>query len=601
MSAAAASPKKRVLRKHDMPFGAEILETGQTRFRLWAPDSEDVQLELTEKQIRLPMTRQNDGWVECLREDCPAGTTYRYVIGGELAVPDPASRFQPDDIDGPSQVVDPKTYEWQDEQWRGRPWEEAIIYELHVGTFTPEGTFEAARKHLGELKALGITCVEIMPVADFPGTRGWGYDGVLLFAPEASYGMPDAFKAFIDEAHRLGLMVMLDVVYNHFGPSGNYLYAYASRFFTDRYSTPWGDAVNYDGEDSATIRDFIIHNALYWLEEYHLDGLRLDAVHAIKDNSPRHILSELQARAREAFADTRHIHLVLENVDNEAKWLGQGSYRAQWNDDIHHCWHRLLTGEASGYYADYDNPRDLLRRCLAEGFAFQGENSAFFGNKPRGEKSDHLPPSCMIAFTQNHDQIGNRAFGERLDDLADPAAIRLSMATLLLSPQIPMLFMGQEWSARTPFLYFCDFTDESLAQSVREGRREEFSHFPEFSSPEKREAIPDPSSLKTFNLSCLDWQAQDRTFWENTHQLLAIRHANVMPLLKTGWKHTESGTAEAGGLWVCWHFAGGTLSLRANYANEPCATLPRFDGNRLWGDDRQELKPWGGEIRIDLS
>jgi maltooligosyltrehalose trehalohydrolase len=350
-----------------------------------------------------------------------------------------------------------------------------VIYELHVGTFTPEGNFQAIIGKLDYLVDLGVTAIEMMPIADFPGRRNWGYDGVLPFAPDSIYGRPDDLKALVDAAHACGIMVFLDVVYNHFGPDGNYLAAYAPQFFNNNRTTPWGAAINYDGPHSRPVRDFAIHNALYWIKEFHLDGLRLDAVHAITDLGPRHLLDELAERVRAA-AGARHVHLILENEENAATTLLRNArgqplhYTAQWNDDLHHVLHVAATGEAAGYYREYKGDTDKLGRALAEGFAFQGEMMAYRG-KPRGESSAHLPPGAFVAFIQNHDQIGNRAFGDRLGRIAPPEAVRAVAAMYLLAPQTPMLFMGEEWGASHPFPFFCDFGGE-LSGAVRNGRRE---------------------------------------------------------------------------------------------------------------------------------
>ena len=437
-----------------MPFGAEIGPEG-TRFSLWAPSARDVSLVLDSDEYPLPDS--GEGWRELILPQSRAGARYAYKVDEGPLVPDPASRFQPQDVQGRSLVIDPHTYTWEDAQWRGRPFEEAVLYELHIGTATPEGNYAALTKKLAELVDLGVTAIELMPLADFPGRRNWGYDGVLPFAPDAVYGAPDELKRLIDRAHALGLMILIDVVYNHFGPSGNHLSRYAGAFFTKRHVTPWGDGINFDGEDSRHVREFFTHNALYWLEEFHADGLRFDAVHAIKDDSATYVLAEIASRVRQRFP-RREIHLILENDANEARWLERDAcarprfYTAQWNDDFHHAWHSLLTGEIEGYYADYvDDLLSRLGRTLAEGFAYQGEASAHRGGRARGEKSAHLPPSAFVAFLQNHDQTGNRAFGERLSHLADPLKLSLARAVLALSPQIPMFFMGEEWAASSPF------------------------------------------------------------------------------------------------------------------------------------------------------
>lgn len=452
-----------------MPFGAELMATGDVCFRLWTPTAKKVDLciENPEGTAILAMNAQEGGWFELKTEQAAAGSLYRYQIDGEVQVPDPASRFQPEDVHGPSEVINPRVFEWQDEKWTGSPWEEAMIYEAHVGTFTAGDSFHALEARLDHLLELGITVLELMPVADFPGRWNWGYDGVSLFAPDSCYGRPDDLKSLVQAAHVRGLMVFLDVVYNHFGPEGNYLHRYAPDFFTQRHHTPWGAAINFDGENAHWVRRFFIHNALYWLEEYHFDGLRLDAVHAIEDASRPDILEELAETVARAFSQERLVHLVLENDNNAARYLSRKSnrqprwYVAQWNDDIHHALHVLAIGETQGYYMDYANKPILhLERCLCAGFDFQGQNSPYRGHKPRGEPSDALPPGVFAAFFQNHDQTGNRAFGERINALAAPEAVRALAALLLLSPFPPLLFMGQEWGSRQPFPFFCDFNEE---------------------------------------------------------------------------------------------------------------------------------------------
>jgi malto-oligosyltrehalose trehalohydrolase len=416
-----------------------------------------------------------------------------------------------------------------------------VIYELHVGTFSPEGTFAGVEKRLDHLSDLGATAIELMPVADFPGRRGWGYDGVLPYAPDAAYGRPEDLKRLVAAAHARGLMVVLDVVYNHFGPEGNYLHLYAPQFFTERHHTPWGAAINFDGAQARPVRDFFVHNALYWLEEFHFDGLRLDAVHAIADDSSPHILMELASAIRGGPGRDRHVHLVLENDSNQARYLrraadgGVALYDAQWNDDVHHAFHVLLTAESDGYYADYaGNPTRLLARCLTEGYAWQGETSGHRGGLPRGEPSAHLPPAAFVSFLQTHDQVGNRALGERLAALAAEPALRAATVAWLLSPAPPMLFMGEEFGAATPFLYFCDFTGD-LAAAVRDGRRREFAQFTRFSDPAAQAAIPDPNAPETFARSRLDWGCTGHpphARWLALYrQLLALRRAHLVPRL----------------------------------------------------------------------
>lgn len=586
-----------------MPFGAEPDGAGCCRFRLWAPGARSVSLRLGEDSPRqLPMESLDEGWYE-LTTPAPEGTPYCYVID-ELCVPDPASRGQQEDVHGPSLVVDPGAREWHDGSWKGRPWEEAVFYELHVGTFSPEGTFDGVRSRLDYLADLGVTAVELMPVADFPGRRNWGYDGVLPFAPDRAYGHPDELKALIEAAHERGLMVFLDVVYNHFGPEGNYLYLYAPAFFSKRHHTPWGAALNFDGEGSHWVREFFIENALYWLEEYHLDGLRLDAVHAIEDDSHPDILEELAARVRDHFGDDRHIHLVLENDRNQARYLGRDRFDAQWNDDIHHVFHVLTTDEETGYYADYaETPLDLLGRCLTEGFAYQGEWSRY-REEPRGEHTDDLPATAFVSFLQNHDQVGNRAFGERLPQLSGEAALRAVTALLLLSPSPPLIFMGQEWATERPFPFFCDFGAE-LAPKVTQGRREEFARFPAFSDSEVRARIPDPVAKATFNAARLPWEELEQpahSGWLGYfRELLHLRREHLTERLP-GLQRRGSGYRLLGenGLVVHWTFRdGGRWLLLGNLGPEPISDLRLPQGRRVFmfptssAQWQQWLPPWG--------
>ena len=570
---------------HRMPFGAERLSDGSTRFRLWAPACPQVTLEIVADASlpepadgvrQVPMQRVAGDWHQCVVPSLPAGTGYRYRLPGGLAVPDPASRSNPSDVHGPSALTDPLAYAWRDGHWRGRPWHESVIYELHVGTFTPQGTFASARERLADLAGLGVTVVELMPVADFPGRRGWGYDGVLPFAPEASYGTPDALKALVDEAHALGMSVLMDVVYNHFGPEGNYLHAYAPQFFDPSRQTPWGAAIDFDGASSRVVRDFFVHNALYWVEEFRCDGLRLDAVHAIDDRSSPDIVTEIADALRSGPGRARHVHLVLENDRNQARYLARDERAnprlasAQWNDDAHHVFHVLLTGQRDGYYADYaDAPLERLGRSLAQGFVYQGEASAFRGGAPRGEPSAHLPPQAFVDFLQTHDQVGNRAMGERLDALADPVLMPAALACLLLSPAVPMLFMGEEWGASTPFLFFCDFGPE-LAKAVSEGRREEFGRFEAFRDPGARLAIPDPNELRTFEASRLDWG--ERTGAPHSERealvraLLAIRRRELVPRLE-GMR--RGGEFRVDGAWLTLRWTlgdGARLGLQVAFA-----------------------------------
>lgn len=579
--------------QHDMPFGAELLPDGRVCFQLWAPAARQVdvcpQIGVTgqsssqtvpNEQAYLPMRAEPGGWFRLTTDKATSGMRYLFRIDGGMLVPDPASRFQPEDVHGPSEVIDPGSWMWNDSAWRGRPWEETVIYELHVGTFTPHGSFAAVQDRLDYLVELGITAIELMPVADFPGERNWGYDGVYLFAPDSRYGRPEDLKALVDAAHGRGLMVFLDVVYNHFGPEGNYLNVYAPQFFTERHLTPWGAGINFDGEHSEQTRQFFIDNALYWLEEYHFDGLRLDAVHSIVDDSQPDILVELAQRIHEHFGDSRHVHLILENDHNAAHYLARNNasqplwYTAQWNDDLHHTLHVLLTGEPDGYYQDYtDNPIHHLGRCLTEGFAYQGEHSAYRDGRPRGEPSSHLPPTAFVSFLQNHDQVGNRAFGERIARLARPEQIRAAMTILLLAPSPPLLFMGEEWGCTQPFAFFCDFGPD-LAAKVIAGRLEEFGHFPQFSDTASRTRIPNPMDPETFEQAKLDWNSCDLSEhkqWLALHrELLALRRREIIPRLHhmTDPKKafTQSGDRALSASWVLGD--GSELVLIANLGEQ---------------------------------
>ncbi len=589
------------IRRHAMPFGAQLTTQG-VRFRLWAPDCEAPGLCIEDGQpaSARPMAAVGNGWFERVEPEAGAGTRYCFAVNDGLRVPDPASRFNPDDVHAASEVIDPADFDWQDTAWRGRPWEDAVVYELHVGTFSPEGTFAGVTERLDYLVELGVTAIELMPVADFPGARNWGYDGVLLFAPDSRYGRPEALKALIQAAHAKGLMVLLDVVYNHFGSEGNYLYVYAKPFFSARHHTLWGAAINFDGPDSRTVREFFIHNAVYWLEEYHLDGLRLDAAHAIHDGSARPFLDELAQRVHAAVDPERQVHLILENDANAVSHLGPGRYAAQWNDDLHHALHVLISGETDGYYVDYAAaPIRHLGRCLAQGFAYQGEASIHRG-RTRGEASAHLPPHAFVAFLQNHDQIGNRAFGERITRLAPEPAVRAAVAVYLLAPAIPLLFMGEEFAAATPFQFFCDFGAE-LRAAVTEGRRREFRKFARFAGPAAQAAIPDPNQAETFLASKLDWASPDSVIgaeWLAYYRaLLKLRRDVLLPRLRGMDGHAGRFDVLApAGLRVQWRLGdGSTLWLLANFSAAPLRTAAPA-GERVFatpdGTDAERLEPW---------
>jgi len=587
-------------RRHHMPFGAELTASGEVRFRLWAPAARQVELLLCDVHgaavHAAPMQALEDGWFALLTGAAGVGSLYRYRIDGTREVPDPASRCNPLGVHGPSEVIDPTAWVWEDADWHAPPWHAGVLYELHVGTFNAAGTYASVVPRLAHLQRLGVTAIEFMPLGAFPGERNWGYDGVLPYAPQASYGRPEELKALIVAAHQHGLAVILDVVYNHFGPEGNYLHLYAPQFFDARHHTPWGDAINFDGAGSRTVREFFIHNALYWLEEYHIDGLRLDAIHAVHDESELHIIRELAYAARTGPGRGRNIYLTLENLHNAVALLGRegapDTCDAQWNDDVHHCLHVLLTGETQGYYGDYsERPRQLLCRALAEGFAYQGETSRFLGTR-RGERSVHLPSSAFIDFLQNHDQVGNRPRGERLTQLVhEAAALRAATAVVLLAPQPPLLFMGEEWGAPEPFAWFCDF-EPQLAVQVRAQRAREVP------------GSPDPGAVTTWAAARLDWSRLRRDpharWLTHYRRLLAIRRRDIVPLLP----HLNAGrctpAAGDGAFAVDWAARERTLHLIANLGAAPAPLPARAAGRVIFATHpgvratlaRNELAPW---------
>jgi maltooligosyltrehalose trehalohydrolase len=568
-------------------FGAVSGRAGAT-FRLFAPAARSVDLVVRAggAEHSLAMSARGDGWFSTSDPGASPGMRYGFRIdGGSAIVPDPASRFQPDGVHGLSELVDPARLAPADTGWCGRPWNELVFYELHVGTFTPGGTYASAIERLDALVDLGITAIELMPLAQWPGARNWGYDGVLPYAPAERYGRPEELVTLIEAAHRRGLAVFLDVVYNHFGPEGNYLHGYAPVFFTDRYQTPWGAAINYASDD---VRAFFIENARWWLEAYGFDGLRLDATQMIFDERSPSVLEELRASIAAWTPPGRRVHLVVENDHNDNRLLHTG-YDAQWNDDFHHAVHVLTTGEHGGYYADYAaRPAWMLGRTLTAGYGYQGEPSPFRGGAPRGSRSDDQPLAKFIDFLQNHDQIGNRARGERLSMLTSPEALRAAAAVLLLAPSPPLLFMGEEWAASTPFLFFCDFEPE-LAHLVTEGRRREFAGFPEFADPRARETIPDPSAAVTFEHSVLDWDERGAephgSMLAHYRALLALRQAEIVPRID-GLNARDAVFVEhgPGALEARWKIADGLLLLEANLAAAPAAGFSETPpGRRFFG------------------
>ncbi len=594
-------------------WGATMSPSGTTRFALWAPAQSAPRLRTGGNVTLLGLVQ--GGWFETELEGLSAGSPYCFILDDGKSVPDPAARAQCGDVHGPSRLVDPNRYRWKTIEWQGRAWHEAVIYELHVGTFTPEGTFRAAAEKLDHLADLGVTAIELMPVAQFSGERGWGYDGVLIYAPHQAYGTPEDLKAFIDAAHARGLMVLLDVVYNHFGPDGNYLHLYAPQFFNSGRKTPWGAAIAYN---IPAVRRFFIDNAMYWLSEYCLDGLRLDAIDQIVDDLSPDLLEELARTVRQHIGD-REIHLTTEdsrNITRLHKRDARGRarlYTAEWNDDFHNVTHVIATGENEGYYEDFtDKLEQRFARALCEGYVFQGETSLHASGKPRGEPCAMLPPVAFIDFLQNHDQIGNRAFGERLTLLASNDLRRVLVAITLLSPSIPLLFMGEEWEERRPFLFFTDFHGE-LAALVRDGRRSEFKAWAAFSDPATRFQIPDPNDPGTFAASRLDWEALTTAAGHDAfrfvRRLLEIRSKLVTPRLA----HVKGGQAsvreaEDGIIAVSWRLDGDAqLHLDANIAGSPRSAPQTPDGRVLFsypdqastGAQRSQLPGPSVIVRLD--
>jgi maltooligosyltrehalose trehalohydrolase len=502
-------------------FGAQVID-GATRFTLWAPAAADVRLvvESGERTGDHPMRREPDGTFHAEVPGVRAGDLYRFRMDGAAPLPDPASRFQPLGVHGPSQVIDPDAYHWTDDGWSGLDRERTVFYELHVGTFTREGTFTAAAARLPYLRDLAITVIELMPVADFAGHRNWGYDGVCLFAPARAYGEPDDLRRFVDEAHRLGLAVVLDVVYNHFGPDGAYMSTFAPSFFSSRHCNAWGDGVNVDGPGSPLVRRFITENAACWISDYHMDGLRLDATHALPDDNEVHIVAEIAEAARRAAG--RSVMVVAEDHRNLNVMLHEPAQRGWgldgvWADDFHHIVRRILAGDSEGYYEDFRASMEDLATTLRQGWFFTGQHSRHLSER-RGTDPAGIPPRKFVVCLQNHDQIGNRAFGDRLHHGIPLSAYRAASALLLLAPQTPLLFMGQEWAASTPFRYFTDHNAE-LGEQIVQGRRREFERFSEFRNPALRERIPSPQDPGTFEACRLRWEETDSEPHRGTREL----------------------------------------------------------------------------------
>lgn len=599
---------------HRMRFGTEISDDKVT-FRLWAPRQKTVLLRLHGRPARV-MERDAEGLHQLTLKAIPPGTRYRFELVDGSQIADPASRFQPDGIEAPSEVIDPAAYRWETADWPGRDWEEAVLYEMHIGTFTQEGTWRAATRRLDHLAALGITAINLMPAAQCFGGFNWGYDGGLWFAPASAYGRPETFKAFVDAAHRRGIMVLLDVVYNHFGPVGNRL-ADLMPIFTKKYDSPWGEAMNLDGPGSERVRDFILENALYWLTEFNLDGLRFDALHVLEDASNTHFFELLTARCRAAFPH-RKIHLVAENSDNEARWLDRDArlvpkfFTAQWNDDLHHLIHAALTREDTGYYADYAHKTggaQRFARALAEGFAYQGERKPD-EDRVAGAPSAGLPPTAFVSYVQNHDQVGNRVLGSRITELAPAQAIRAATALVLLMPQIPMLFMGEEFLARTPFLFFSDMPDE-MKLSTERGRQEELHSTPEPDDPASPDAheAPSPTDPATFRASKLDWKDCDRAKGREglalMRNLIDLRRHEIIPRLR-GTEGFAGAADEIGRFAASVRFRlgdGSGLRLDVNLKDKAQEGFAPPEGRRIWAEGETEgtrLGPWSLRVLLSL-
>ncbi|HUP44300.1 MAG TPA: malto-oligosyltrehalose trehalohydrolase [Thermoanaerobaculia bacterium] len=514
------------------PLGATLLEDNRCELRVWAPNIDRIDLHIVApRERRLSMNRNEEGYHEVMADDCPAGTRYVFSLQHDRERPDPASRLQPEGVHGPSEVIG-AAFEWHDGAWKGLAPADLAIYELHVGTFTPEGTFDAVISRLDQLSDLGITAVELMPVAQFPGSRNWGYDGAYVGAAQNSYGGPAALKRLVDACHTRGMAILLDVVYNHLGPEGNYLGEYGP-YFTDRYKTPWGLALNFDGPLSDHVRWFFIHNALQWIDEFHFDGLRVDAVHAIVDHSAQPFLQDLCSAVHErARSIGRAVHMIAESDLNDPRVItppeGMGlGFDSQWSDDYHHSLHTLLTGESDGYYEGFGSLSDLAR-VTTTGYLYTGQHSSYrkrrYGLKPQTRDG-----ARFIVCAQNHDQVGNRMMGDRLSTLVSPEQLRLAAAAIVLSPFVPMLFMGEEYGEKRPFQYFTSHSDRDLIEAVRKGRREEFDDFVWKGEP------PDPHDEETFRRSTLDWEAIGRgehaSLRELYKRLFAVRRE--LPALRT--------------------------------------------------------------------
>lgn len=577
--------------------GAEFLPDDTVRFSVWAPRVNRLAVRFFSPSWTVRMERHADGLHTATVRELKPGSRYHYVLDDKHARPDPVSRFQPDGVHGPSEIVDPRQFVWTDERWTGVQLRDLILYELHPGTFTPEGTLTAIGSYLDYLKNdLGVTAIELMPVAEFPGASNWGYDGTHPYAPHSAYDGPQSLKTLVNACHEKGLAVVLDVVYNHLGPEGNYLSEYGP-YFTDRYKTPWGQAVNFDGDGSSEVRRYFIDNALYWVTEYHLDGLRLDAIHGIFDDSPTHILQDLtEAVHAQAKALGRTVLVIAESDLNDNRVItdikdGDWGLDAQWSDDFHHALHALLTREHSGYYQDFGSLSEL-KTAITDGFVYQGQFSQY-RQRPHGTPSRHLPGERFIICSQNHDQVGNRAHGERLSTLVPFAALKLAAGMVLCSPNIPLLFMGEEYGETAPFLYFTSHTDPALAQTVREGRRREFAQF----VCEKE--IPDPQDPQTFVRSRLNHALRGEVPYcallRFYHDLIAVRkHSPALRNCNKEYLEVITIPERRVLLMLRWQPQEETLLLIASFAAEPVAIVPPLPPGRWHKVIDAAAKKYGG-------
>ena len=578
-----------------LDLGANVSEGG-VRFRVWAPTASSVLLVIIGEKESFPMNAEGKGYFSIFIQGLEPRRRYCYLLNEDRPRPDPVSRFQPEGVHGPSEVVDPSQFKWEDQDWRGIPLKEMILYEIHTGTFTKEGTFEAIIPFIDYLKNdLGVTAIELMPVAQFPGERNWGYDGTYLYAPQNSYGGPKGLKKLVSACHQKGLAVILDVVYNHLGPEGNYLNDFGP-YLTDRYKTPWGAAINVDGPESDEVRKFIIDNALYWITEYHMDGLRIDAVHGIFDFSAQHILFDIrEAVHRQAKKLNRHIVVIGESDLNDVRVIDsprRGGYGldAQWNDDFHHCLHTLLTGERYGYYQDFVDLNQLLK-AVREGFVYSGQYS-LYRKRRHGNSSSHISPSRFVIFSQNHDQVGNRAKGDRLSALVSFESLKLAAGIVLLSPSIPLLFMGEEYGEEAPFQYFVSHSDQALIEAVRKGRSEEFTAF-QWSGK-----IPDPQDEVTFLRSKINLdlrhERKNQTLLQFYETLIKLRK-ELYPLSSPDKKGVQiEGFGREKGILIKWAFGQDRVIGLFNFNDKPIKieiALEKGDWEKVFSSASEE---WGG-------